>query len=207
MDLIKRLENIKLQLFNCSIGDIFKCIDGKALIAAFLQCFCVIDYVAYIRNKLSDKKSGENYKEFIKDFLSKYNYDDERLYAIRCALVHTYGCSDQMKKAKLEAYSFTHKNPEKNLIYKKFILHLNLSNFSCDIVEAVSDYFKSLENSSEKDLFYPIVRGEELIKVFNPEGKIEIKENFGQIHPCLSPLDLKNWKEFRQKVYELCLTK
>lgn len=204
MDFKNRLENIKLQLFNCSVGDIFKCIDGNALIAAFLQCFCIIDYMAYIRNKLSNEKSAANYKQFVKDFLKKY--DSEQLYAIRCALVHTYGHADAMEKAKLIGYSFTHKNPERHLIYENFVLRLNLSDFSYDIVSAVWNCFEEIKEKSD-DLFYPITRGERLIKIFDPEGRIKIKENFGQIHSCLSPLDLKNWGEFRQKVYDLCLSK
>lgn len=206
MNLQEKVDNIKLQLFSYAIGDIFKCIDGEALVATFLQCFCIIDYISYIRNKLPEKGNRDNYMEFIKDLLSKYN--GEQLYAIRCALVHTYGHSETMRKAKLKGYSFTHKNSEKHLIYKNFILHLNLSDFASDVVKAAWQYFESLNKiKDEKILFDPITRGEELIKVFNPEGKVVFKENYGQIHPCLSPLDLNDWAEFRQKVHDLCLTK
>ena len=206
MSNLEEIKLAKMKIFSYVIGDILKTIKGGALMGAFVQCFCLIDYLSAIARLANNNKQNENYKKFIEQYLSEY--DSEKLYAIRCGLVHTYGQSERMKNAKLDGYRFQHKNPENHRKYKNNIYCLNLSNFVFDIIKAAFQFFQELKQKSDDELYDYKNRAEGIISVF-ASSKISYCENYGSIDPILSCMDAKkiNWSILENEIYKLCLTK
>jgi len=63
-------------------------------VGTFILGSCFIDAMASFRygvtkSILKDRKSGERYKNFVKEYLPRYNEDDLYL-SLRCGLVHNY---------------------------------------------------------------------------------------------------------------------
>lgn len=203
---LEEIKFAKMKIFNYVIGDILKSIKGGALMGAFIQCFCLIDYLSAIAKLANNESNNENYKKFIEKYLKEY--DSEKLYAIRCGLIHTYGQSERMKSAKLDGYFFQHKNPENHRKYENNIYWLNLSNFVFDLIKATFIFFRDLEDKKEESLYEFKERAKNIISVFGPSG-ISVASNFGNIDPILSCLDVKkiNWSILENEIYKLCLTK
>jgi len=204
LDFVKQT---KMKLFGYAIGDIIRATRGGSLMGAFVQSFCFVGYLAEIANLVkADKKSKDNviYENFIEKYLPKY--DAKKIYAIRCALVHTYGYSNSMNGSKLEGYSFTHKNPERHGLCVDNIYHLNLSNFIFDIIKSSYCFFNELEQKSEDELFDYIQRIKAMLTVNNGPNVI-IPENYGLIDTVLSPMDSIDidWRLLENNIYQLCL--
>ncbi len=63
-------------------------------VGTFILGSCFIDAMASFRygvtkNMLKDRKSGERFKDFVKEYLPQYNAEDLYL-SLRCGLVHNY---------------------------------------------------------------------------------------------------------------------
>jgi len=206
---MKNLEEIKLakmKIFNYVVGDILKSIKGGALMGAFIQCFCLIDYLSNIARLAGNDSNAGNYKNFVRTYFP--GYDPEKLYAIRCGLIHTYGQSERMKEAELDGYAFQHKNPENHRKYENNIYWLNLSNFVFDVIKATFEFFKELEQKREDELYEYKERAKNIVSVFDP-SRILVSPNYGHIDPILSCMDSENidWKILENEIYKLCLEK
>jgi hypothetical protein len=206
MSNVEEIKSAEMKIFSYVIGDILKTIKGGALMGAFIQTFCLIDYLAAIARLANNNQNAANYKEFIEKYLR--GYDPEKLYAIRCGLVHTYGQSERMKKAKLDGYIFQHKNPENHKKYMDNVYRLNLSNFVFDIIKATFQFFSELKQKQESELYEYKERAKNIISIFGPLG-ISYSLNYGNIDSILSCMDSLDvdWKILENEIYKLCLTK
>jgi len=202
---LQKIELSRRKIFTYVVGDIFRTLRGGALMGTFVQSFCLLDYLSAIGNFAGNEKNNENYKEFIGKYLSSYSPD--KLYAIRCGLIHTYGQSKRMLEAKLSGYSFQHKNPENHLKYENNVYWLNLSNFLFDIIKSAFIFFKDLEKINENDLFDFAERAKNIISVRDESG-IRVNANYGSIDNILSPMDMNNinWTIVENDIYKLCLS-
>lgn len=206
MSSLEQIKQAKMKIFTYIVGDILKTIKGGALMGAFIQSFCLVDYLSAIA-KLADNDSiNENYIKLIEKYLDQY--DAEKIYAIRCGLVHTYGQSDRMKKSNLSGYSFQHKNPENHRRYENNVYWLNLSNFVFDIIKAAFQFFHELEQKEEDVLSEYAERANTIISVVGPLG-ISLSSNYGNIDTILSCMDAQgiSWNILENELYKLCLTK
>lgn len=209
MNLDQKIMEIRINLFGRSVADIYRAIDGNSLMGAHILIFCLIDYVSYIR----EGEQQYAYNRFVDDYLSKNqnsNYNGKELYAIRCALVHTYGLSNAMSAADLNGYLFGHKVPQNHLVKQDKIIFLNLSNFLFDTVKSTWQCFEDLLRIDENDKKDVCERGQKLLKVFGPDGVSLYHKSFAETHPCLAPLDLENeskWVLLNEKTWELCANK
>ena len=197
----------KMKIFNYVIGDILKTIKGGALMGAFVQSFCLIDYLSAIARLANNDAIGDNYEKFVESYLP--DYDQKKLYAIRCGLVHTYGQSRRMEEADLKGYKFQHKNPENHRKYEDKIYWLNLSNFVFDVIKVTHLFFLEIEQKVEAGADLPeIERANNIISVWGPLGMI-VSPNFGMIDPILSCLDSTSitWAILENEIYKLCLEK
>jgi|GEM_PF-5520044 len=204
---IEQTEKVEMKFFGYIIGEILRTIRGKAFVGAFIQCFCLIGYLSELSKNNYDEKDSESYKNFIKNHLK--GYDPEKLYAIRCALVHTYGYAEAMKKAYLSGYSFTHKNPELHLKeIKTNGYHLNLSNFVYDIIKTTYDFFNEIKQEASKENQEKYMyKTKNLIGVIDPSGE-RISANYAEADIVLSAMDTKNinWEIVRNEIYKLCVS-
>lgn len=201
------IKQVRMKFFGYAIGDIIRSTRGGSLMGAFIQCFCFIGYMSEIVSIKNSEKNLKNhilYQNFVKKYLS--NYDSKKLYAIRCALVHTYGHAKAMKSAKLSGYSFQHKNPENNRKYEDNIYHLNLSNFIFDIVKASYIFFNDLEKKNEDELFDYRQRIKAMLTVNDQNGS-RISSNYAEVDKILSAMDAEkiDWKIVEDNIYQLCL--
>lgn len=198
----------KWKLFNYAFGDIVRSIRGRALMGAWILSFCFIDYLTYIT--FGNNGDQQDYKNFIEDKLnpiSNFNYHSDFVWALRNALIHTYGESRKTKELNLK-YSFTHATPA---YHNKFDANsnsysLNLNNFVFDILKVSINLFEHLEKLNEIDLQDYIGRTQELLFVYNLLGPA-YKKSFKGIDNILSPLDEIRvyWKKVENNIFELCL--
>ncbi len=90
-DLVKILDE---SLFHLAYGDIERILPPNPNLAVFILGACFIDAMASFRfgvtkEMIKDGKIGERFKNFVKEYLPKYNADD--LWdSLRCGLVHLY---------------------------------------------------------------------------------------------------------------------
>ncbi|MHB8276479.1 MAG: hypothetical protein ACYDIA_02340 [Candidatus Humimicrobiaceae bacterium] len=183
-----KITQAKWKLFNYAFGDILRAINGRSLMGSFILSFCFIDYLAYIVS-INPRDQRVTYTDFVRQPYFSGGYDPEKLYAIRCALVHTYGESLNTKAIDLK-YTFTHEEPKNNnkIINGSYVL--NLSNFVFDILKSSYNFFEKLlreKNESELEEFSS--RSSEIINVYDHKKNITYKKSFGEINTILSPLD------------------
>lgn len=144
-------------------------------------------------------------------FIDKFllGHDSSRLWALRCALLHTYGLSKAMEKAKLSGYSFQHKNSENHKKLENDIYWLNLSDFLFDVIKSTHDFFNYLKSKDESELL-KYLNNLNIINVRDDStGKIIYFKKFGKIDDILSPLDdpIIDWDLLRTKIDDLCHSK
>jgi len=135
-----KLNHIKLALHNMAFLDIKRASNGKSKMGAFILASCFIEYmVGFVVGR---ETKGEDYKQFVKDYLPN-TYDPEKLYAdLRCKLVHNYSEGG--------SYIFADGKPDlhgKNLGNKMVV---NLENFVDDIECALKKVINELNSDSEK---------------------------------------------------------
>lgn len=120
--------------------DIKRASNGKSKMGAFILASCFIEYMAGF--VVGRETKGEDYKQFVKDYLPN-TYDPEKLYAdLRCKLVHNYSEGG--------SYIFADGKPDlhgKNLGNKMVV---NLENFVDDIECALKKVINELNSDSEK---------------------------------------------------------
>ncbi len=223
---LKKIENsyrseiinqTRLKIFNYAIDQILKTTKGRAYTGAFIQCFCLIDYLSEMvkLNRDSKKVKGSNH---YKEFLSKYfkTYNKGYLWAIRCCLVHSFGTGTAMEDEGLGGYKLQHINPENhNKIETKLpgdkpTYWLNLSDFVFDIIKVTFTFFSDLEKASSKDLNLFINKVERIISVMDVEsGETIMPYENRKINPILYCLDFKidpkdiKWDILKEEILKL----
>ena len=193
------IDQTRLKIFNYVIDQILKTIKGSAYTGAFIQCFCLIDYLSEMvkLNRGNNKVKGSNhYKEFLAKYFKTYNKG--YLWAIRCCLVHSFGTGTAMEDEGLGGYMLQHINPEnhKKIITKipgdKPTYWLNLSNFVFDTIKATFAFFSDLEKAPLEEQGFFIKRVERIISVIDTETGMEVMPyKNGKINPILYCLDFK----------------
>lgn len=203
-----QIDEIKINFFGRSIADVYRAIDGKSLMGAHILIFCLIDYLAYLRE--GEKQYA--YNRFVDDYLTKLNplYNGLEIYALRCALIHTYGLSNAMKKAGLTGYQFVHKNSKLHLKNDAGDLFINLADFLFDVVKSAWQFFDDVFKLDAGNKTEVAERGRELLKVFGPDGNPVYHASYAEMHSCLAPLDDNGpdmWDKVKQETLKLCASK
>lgn len=206
---IQFLETTRRSLFFLPVRNVIQSIQGGAMMGAFVQCVCLIDYIAYISNLDGTKGGKYNYKIFIDDYLKRVNlkYDGGKIYVIRCSLVHTFGKSESMKEIGVDTIGFSHAQPSNHLAGQQNEALLDLGEFFPDIIHAIWDYFEEVAVSNDIQKISKIASGcLKLIGIFEG-GKQNLSETYGQIHPILGVLDREpvDWNELKNRIKDLCL--
>lgn len=176
---------LRKRFFDTAVADILRAIDGRSLVGAVTLALCVIDYLAYLRPVC--RKTGDNYKAFLEDFLVRFEprYNKEWIYALRCALVHTYAQADAMERSepRLDGYLLRHLDPTFHLSGSDNILRLNVESFVTDIVWLAWRFFNSLpDNPQEVE-----ENGDELLVVGISDSQAD--KPYKNMHRALRELD------------------
>jgi len=144
-----RYDNFKRLFFATAIADILRAIQGNCLVGAFTLSLCCIDYLMYLENL---PQQGVNHEEDFTNFVDRYlrmidqRYDGQRIYALRCALVHTYGRAKAMEDV-IDGFFLIHGNPQYHLQdndnpIQPNIIRLNLENFVTDVIWSAHQLWK-----------------------------------------------------------------
>ena len=206
---IALLETTRRSLFYLPVRNVIQTIQGGAMMGAFTQTVCLIDYIAYIRGLDESKRTKYNYKAFVNDYLKKVNtnYDSGQIYAVRCSLVHTFGKSEAIKEIGITSVKFSHAEPNSHLGGKENEIQLDLGELLSDTIRAIWVYFEELTASNDmQKIAEAASRGIYLIGVFE-EGEQNLSEKYGKIHPLLEVLDNApvDWGELKSRIKDLCL--
>lgn len=178
----------KRNFFNTAIADIYRALDGKSHIGAFTLTFCLIDNLTWLEfGHTTDLKV--NFCKWIKKRLAPmyifYEPHAEELYSVRCALVHTYGPSNEMIKKKYDGYLLNVERTGSHLQkINNNILRLCLYSLLTDTIYAAHLIFDELEQDKSPEI---IKRLESQIKIIG----IEPPELYKEMHLALSVMDNK----------------
>jgi hypothetical protein len=139
---------VKFDFFDTAVADILRAIDGSSLMGSFILSFCCIDYMGLAMNPTKEKNSSDDFKLFVRDWMSSANESyrvlDEHLWAVRNSLIHTYGESKATKDMNL-SFSFSHEHPENHLRLiedPKPTLWFNLPDFVAELVSSIEQFFR-----------------------------------------------------------------
>jgi hypothetical protein len=125
-----------------AIGDVRAILQAKeAHWSCFVLCLCIIDYLAGYRYTGIEQKIRGRYKRYIREYLHNINeeYDDEKMYNLRCGMVHGF---TGMHKGKSE-HLFTHLYPFAHLTKTE-------SDLGARVLMDVNTLLNDIEKSSEK---------------------------------------------------------
>lgn len=160
------------------VGDILKAISADAIVGAFTLGMCGITAFAELEhwNKHQEsinedgtlssslRDNDKIFTDWVRRWLNKGQldepYDSLKVYATRCALVHSYGWANKLKKAEIDGYLLTRDQPAfhcnlKKVNDEKWIYRLNLENFIADLIFAFDDCFQNLiQNKNDGFLNY-----------------------------------------------------
>ena len=152
----------KRNFFNTSIADIFRALDGKSRTGAFILTFCLIDHLTWL-----EFGHTKNQKEYFNKWVRKrlaplyifYREKGEELYSVRCALVHTYGPSNDMINQKYLGYLL---NVERTGMHlqkiNNGILRLCLYSLLTDVIYAAHLFFEELEKEKTPEIIERLSR-------------------------------------------------
>jgi hypothetical protein len=174
---------LKRNFFNTAVADIYRALDGKSIIGAFILTFCLIDYLTWI--EFGDQKYGFN--QWIKKRLVPldfcYTGSDEELYSVRNGLVHSYGPSRKMTENVYTGYRLVNGHPGDHL-QKINTEHLRIDLYSllCDTTFAAHLVFEDLKKECKDDQLDRLKRQ---IKTFGQNPP----EKYGEMHRALACMD------------------
>jgi len=169
--------------FNTAVADVFRAIDGGALVGAFILNFCLIDQLAWIDE--GDQRYAFN--RFVQKWLTGVNPSykdlDEELYSVRNGLVHSYGPSKKILDQKFSPYELYHGDPGSHLQrINNHRLKLCLYCLSTELVLSAHNFFAYLSQCANLG---QLERLKNQIQVVRIEPPI----NFSNMHIVLSALD------------------
>ena len=176
-----------------AVGDMLRAVDGRALMGSAALALCVLDYLAYLRPV--HKKNGPNYKQLVEDYLSKINpaYKPAEIYALRCAMLHTYAEAEAMKKAGLTGFLAKHRDPFFHLASTPGTLKINVDTFVADVVWSTRGFFidtdgdQIVEQNADGLIIVHDPR-QGVVAGFAADAEME-KRSYGSMHPVLRELD------------------
>jgi hypothetical protein len=176
---------LRKRFFDSAIADVLRAVDGRSLVGANTLSLCVIDYLSYLRPKNAKARVRANYRPIVDDYLTRSDarYDCAKIYALRCALVHTYAQAKEMKSANLTGYLFKHKDPSFHLSGSDTVLRLNTDTFVADVIWAA--YLTFEENGADAAFQ---LRGDSLLVVGVPGQRI-VSRKYEDFHPALREFD------------------
>lgn len=145
-ELNMQYDTLRRRFFNTAIGDILRALNGKSLVGATTLSLCAIDYLSFLKGGVDG--IGSRYRKIVDEFLIKtinQRYDANQIYALRCALVHTYSESDAMARCvpPLKGYLLSHDNPLFHLSGEDSVLRINVDTFVADVIWASHLFFES----------------------------------------------------------------
>lgn len=141
----------KRNFFNTAVADIYRALDGKSQIGGFILTFCLIDYLTWLEfGKTNNVK--DNYLKWIKQRLIPLNYcytgQEEELFSVRCALVHTYGPSKKIANKTYGGYKLSFNNCGMHMQkVNDNVLQLCLYTILTEIVFAAHLFFEELDST------------------------------------------------------------
>lgn len=175
------------RFFDTAVADTLRALDGRALVGATTLSLLVLDYLSELRG--GSGRAG--YRSVANDFLASrinFKYVPDRLYALRCALVHTYAESNYMQTANLSGYELKHLDPAFHLSGIDGVLRLNVESFVTDIAWATRLFFASLP-TTPADLQRVKANGDKLLIVRLSDS--EADKSYKDMHCALKELDKK----------------
>ncbi len=179
---------LRKRFFDTAVADVLRAVDGGSLMGANTLALCVIDYLSYLRPKNSAEGIKVNYKSIVDEYLKKVDgrYDSAKIFALRCALVHTYAGADAMTKANVTGYLFKHKDFKFHLSGSDGVLCLNADSFVADVIWTAHLTFE--ENMSDAAFEN---RGDSLLVVSVPGAQM-ISRKYSSFHKALGEFDAAN---------------
>jgi len=193
---------LRKRFFDTAVADVLRAVAGKSLMGANTLALCVVDYLSYMRPKNPSGGVKVNYTSIVDDYLRKIDvrYDSATIYALRCALVHTYAVADEMRKAGMTGYQFVHKNPRFHLSGSDGVLRLNADTFVAEVIWAAHLVFE--ENGGDTTFEN---RGGSLL-VVSTLGQQMISRPYSDFHTALAEFDSASpdLSRLRRAITDLC---
>jgi len=179
----RQVELLKRNFFNKAIADIYRALDGKSIVGAFILTFCLIDYLNWI--EFGEQKRVFN-KWIIKRLLPQnifYEEKDEELYSVRCGLVHCYGPSKEIINQKYLGYHLMECDPGLHLQQiNNDILKICLYSLLTETIYAAHLIFDELKLTASEEQLNRLKRQ---VNSNNPSPP----ELYKDMHPALYVFD------------------
>lgn len=176
----------KRNFFNTDVADIYRALDGRSHIGAFILTFCLIDHLSWLEFGFSNNQE-KNFIKWVEKRLEPqyifYKGKAEELYSVRCALVHTYGPSQAMIKSKFDGYQLNVEYVGMHMQkVNNNILRLCLYSLLTETIYSAHLFFEELKESK---FFGSIERLEKQIKIMG----IEPPRYYKDMHRALAIFD------------------
>jgi len=180
------IEYYKKNFFNTAIADIYRSLDGKSHIGAFVLTFCLIDYLTWLEIGHTENQK-HHFCKWVKKRLAPlyfpYTSQAEELYSVRCALVHTYGPSKDIINKTFDGYELNVEHVGMHLQkVNNNILKLCLYSLLTDTIYAAHLFFEELKQNKSSEI---VKRLNDQIKIIG----INPPEYFKEMHRALSIFD------------------
>jgi hypothetical protein len=192
---------LQKRFFDTAVADTLRAVDGGSLMGANTLALCVIDYLSYLRPRNLTGGVKENYRSIVDDYLKKADarYDSAKIYALRCALVHTYAEVKEMNRAKVTGYLFTRKNPGFHFSGSDGVLRLNADLLVADVIWAAHLAFDANRTDAAFER-----RGDSLL-IVNVSAAQMASRAYASFHQALAEFDVASpdLSRFRRAVTNL----
>lgn len=184
---------LRIAFYGSCIGEILKAIFGGCAVGAFTLSLCAVSALAELewcnQNQQSIDEKGKpqvskNNRDLFMEWINKWlknrrtclSYDAKALYAVRCALVHSYGWAEQLIKAEIDGYTLLRRDSAKHCIMLPskeggLVYNLNLEDLITDLIFAVDDCMWHLQPQID-ERFMNYVRRLIVPKKWDFEGNI-----------------------------------
>jgi hypothetical protein len=187
----------KHRFYSTVIGDILKSFENGAFTGSMVQALCCLDYLGLALSLDLNNHTSKDFKKYLMEYMgminSKYAEYSNEIYAIRCALIHTYGIA---KATNEKVYPYFIYNSSELSGYK----HLDMSNekqlticisiFIADLIISIENFINisSIENLKKWEGMLLIPKRIELVidRMHIRESKIF---DFNKIHFFLKDFD------------------
>ena len=198
---------VKNSFFNMAIADIIRAIRGRSLMGAFTLSMCAIDAMAYLRCPLPKRRSADNFRRWVRDWMVPLNSRclPDVLYALRCGLVHTYGYATAMQKCGVHGFDYVHDQPQRH--WDQPITGYYALNLESHVSEVTLGAFRFFDDlallcSQDSTLDQEVERRARSLLVIHwyeaeSQGpgrllvrhRTEEKSSYSSMEPALAPLD------------------
>lgn len=158
-NLVKKLDE---SLFGLAYGDIERILPANPNLAIFILGACFIDAMASFRfgvtkEMIKDGKTGERFKDFIKEYLPQYSADD-LWESLRCGLLHSYAEYGKYAFVNKKRYLHFKKDQQKRTIIndENFCEELKdtYEKLKCDILNKEEVYLNAKKRFNSMGIMY-----------------------------------------------------